>query len=151
MLILNGSSKKSLVLYPPAKPTLVAHQKESLEECPLWVDYEVKYEDFRPVLTIEKALHFQNENEDGTINTFISFPNSSPQSAQQLLVTIINFDNKKSITPETEAELISTTIVHNNISVEIYKDKTLNINPNLSPTQTNQLLQILRAEKESFA
>lgn len=35
MFILNGSSKKSLVLYPSAIPTLVAHQKESLEECPL--------------------------------------------------------------------------------------------------------------------
>ena len=58
MLILNGSSKKSLVLYPPAKPILVAHQKEALEECPLWVDYEVEYKDLRLFLTIGKVLHF---------------------------------------------------------------------------------------------
>ena len=58
MPISNGSSKKSLVLYPPVKPSLVAHQKESLEECRLWADYEVEYEDVRLVLTIRKALRF---------------------------------------------------------------------------------------------
>ena len=59
-------------------------------------------------------------------------------------------DNKKGITPETEDEPIPTTIVHNIILVEIETDMTLNINPNLSPAQTNQLLQILRVEKEAF-
>ena len=151
MLISNGSSKKSLVLYPPARPNLVACPREASEECPLWADYEEEYEDVRPVLTIGKALHFQNETEDETINTFISCPNSAPQSAQQLLATIMDCDNKKGITPETEAKLIPTTIVHNIISIEIDTNKTLNINPNLSPAQTNQLLQILRAEKEAFS
>ena len=147
MLIFNGSWKKRLVLYSPTKTNLVAHQKEALEECPLWAYYEAEYEDIRPVLTIGKALHFQNETEDETINNFISCPNSAPQSVQQLLATIMDCDNQKDITLETEAELISTTIVHNNISVEIDIDKTLNINPNLSPSQINQLLQILQAEK----
>ena len=151
MLISNGTSTKSLVLYPPARPNLVACPKEPPKECPLWVDYEEEYEDVRPVLTIGKALHFQNETEDETINTFISCPNSAPQSAQQILATIRDCDNKKGITPETEAKLVPTTIVHNNISVEIDRDKTLNINPNLSPAQTNQLLQILQAEKEAFS
>ena len=52
----------------------------------------------------------------------------------------MDYDNQKGITLETEAELIPTTIVHNNILVEIDINNTLNINPNLSPTQTNQLL-----------
>ena len=81
MLISNGSSKKSLVLYPPARPSLVACPKETLEECPLWADYEEEYEVVRPIITIGKALLFQNETEDETINTFISCPNSTPQSA----------------------------------------------------------------------
>lgn len=81
------------------------------------------------------------------MNTFIICPNSAPQSAQQLLATIMDCDNQKGVTPETEAELIPTTIVHNNILVEIDTNKTLNINPSLSPSQTNQLLQILREKK----
>ena len=78
MLISNGSSKKIFVLYPPARPNLVACPKEAPEECPLWVDYEEEYENVRPILTIEKALRFQNETEDETINTFISCPNLAP-------------------------------------------------------------------------
>ena len=58
MLISNGISKKSLVLYPLARTSLVACPKEAPEECPLWVDYEEEYEDVRPILTIGKALPF---------------------------------------------------------------------------------------------
>ena len=60
-------------------------------------------------------------------------------------------DNQKGITLETKAKIIPTTIVHNNMSIEIDIDKDLNIYPNFSPSQINQLLQILQAEKESFA
>ena len=49
-------------------------------------------------------------------------------------------DNQKGITPETEVEIIPITIVHNNISIEIDIGKALNINPNLSSAQINQLL-----------
>ena len=59
----------------------------------------------------------------------------------------MDYDNQKGITPETEAEIIITTIVHNNISIEKDTGKALNINPNLSSAQTNQLLQILQTEK----
>ena len=140
MLISNGNSKKSLVLYPPARPNLVAFPKEASEECPLWVDYEEEYEDVRLVLTIGKALHFQNETKNENINTFINCPNSTPQSTQKLLETIMDFDNQKGITPEIKAEIIPTTIVHNNISIEIDIGKALNINPNSSSAQTNRLL-----------
>ena len=143
--------KKSLVLYPPARPSLVACPKEAPEECPLWADYEEEYEDFTPVLTIGKALCFQNETEDETINTFISCPNSAPKSTHKLLATIMDGDNQKGITLETEAEIIPTTIVHNNISIEIDTGKALNINPNLYSAQIKQLLQILQVEKEAFA
>ena len=98
-MISNGISKKSLVLYPLANPNLVSRQEEALEDCPLWADYEAEYEDIRPALTIGKALHFQNETKDETINTFISCPYSAPQSSQQLLATIMDCYNKKGITP----------------------------------------------------
>ena len=106
----------------------------------MWDDSEVEYEDIRPVLTIGKALHFQNETKDETINTFISYPNSAPQSSQKHLATIMDYDNQKVITQETKAEIIPTTIVHNNISIDIDIGKALNINPNLSSSQINQLL-----------
>ena len=144
MLLSNGSSNKILVLYPPSRPILVACLKEAPKECPLWANYEEEYEDVRLVLTIGKALRFHNEIKDETINTFINQPRNFWQ--QSWIVT-----TKNGITPETEAEIIPTTIVHNSISIEIDTDKALNINPNLSPTQINQLLQILQIEKESFA
>lgn len=103
MLISNGSSKKSLVFYPPAMPSLLACPKEALEECPLCVDYEEEYEEVRPVLTIGKALRFQNENEDETIDTFINCPNSAPQSAQTILETIMDCDNQKDVYPKNRS------------------------------------------------
>jgi hypothetical protein len=59
-------------------------------------------------------------------------------------------DKKKGITPKTEAKIIPTTIVHNTISIEIDTGKALNINPNLSLAQINQLLHPTRRKGRIF-
>jgi hypothetical protein len=46
-----------------------------------------------------------------------------------------------------EEEGIPTTIIHDSTPVEIELGKTLNINPNLTPAQTDKLLQVLKEEK----
>lgn len=52
---------------------------------------------------------------------------------------------------ETEGEDIPVTTLYDSILVGIKSRKTLNFNPNLLVAQTEQLLKILREQKEAFA
>lgn len=51
---------------------------------------------------------------------------------------------------EKEEEEIPTTIIHNSVPIEIEPEKTLNINPNLTPVKNDKLLQVLKRQKEAF-
>ena len=73
MTISNGTDKKKLTLYPPARPS-------SDVETPLWMDLEEE-KGTQPLLKIERALTFKNEIEDDTICSFISDPMSVTKNA----------------------------------------------------------------------
>eukprot|EP00253_Pinus_taeda_P030292 PITA_30292 len=84
----------------------------------------VDYEDeeTQPILTIAQALTLKNSTEDELISNFISEPSS-----------ILAGSPSKSVT------------------VEIEPGKTLNINPNLTDDQKQQLMKLLKENKEAFA
>ena len=69
--------KKNLALYPLAWPRLEA-------ETPLWMELEEE-ESVQPLLTIWKALTFNDETEDDAINNFISEPTSVNKQIYQIL------------------------------------------------------------------
>ncbi len=52
---------------------------------------------------------------------------------------------------EIEVGNILIIVPCDSISIEIEPRKTLNINPNLSPSQTEQLLKVLREHKEAYS
>lgn len=58
---------------------------------------------------------------------------------------------RRTIQQETKTKNFPTIIAHNNIPAEINTWKRLNISPNLSPSQTKQLLKEIQNEKETFA
>jgi hypothetical protein len=106
-------------------------------------------EEIRPILTISEALCFKNEMEDDTINTFISDSDSVPNLTRSFLESVMNCNEQDTPESETEIETIPVT-PHSSVPVEIEPGKTLNVNPDLSPTQSEQLLKILREQKEAF-
>ena len=50
-----------------------------------------------------------------------------------------------------EAETVPTIIISKSIAIEIEFGKTLNINPNLIPAETKQLIKLLADHKEEFS
>eukprot|EP00253_Pinus_taeda_P021687 PITA_21687 len=79
-------------------------------------------EETQPILTVGQALTFKDSTEDELISNFISEPSSTLAGS-----------SSKSIT------------------IEIELGKTLNINPNLTDDKKQQLLKLLRENKQAFA
>ena len=60
-------------------------------------------------------------------------------------------ETQENIEPEDDIEDIPVTSSHDSIPIEIEPSKKLNINPNLSESQTKQLLKFLQDHQEAFA
>ena len=141
MTISNGCETKQLMLYPHATPMI--NNDDSV-----WLDYEDN--DTQPILTIEQALTLKDAIEDEVISNFISKPSSVTSETHNQLTAILD--------PKTQQELesknlpqTSTTISSKSITVEIEPSKTLNINPNSSDAETQQLMSLLCENKETFS
>lgn len=115
-----------------------------MQKSPLTEEPQPKNQYIRSILTISEPLSFKDEMEDDVISTFISSPNFVSDSTCQLLESIMSCTIQEAIELEIEVENISIISPHNNILVDIDPGKTLNVNPNISSSQSEQLLKVLR-------
>ena len=138
MTISNGCETKQLTLYPHATPMINNEDYVGL-------DYEDN--DIQPILTIGQALNLKNATEDELISNFISEPSSVTFEAHKQLTTILDPKTQQELKPEK----LPQTSTAKSITVEIEPGKTLNINPNLSDAETQQLLSLLHKNKEEFS
>jgi hypothetical protein len=65
------------------------------------------------------------------------------------LAALLELDNQENLNSENPPQT-SATISSKNIPVEIEPGKTLNINPNLTDAETQQLMKLLLENKEAF-
>eukprot|EP00253_Pinus_taeda_P025319 PITA_25319 len=149
MIIYNGENTNNLILYPPVEPSSPDKEKFKQNSIPL-EGSETKSEEMRRVLTIIQALYFKNEREDDTINTFINSPRVVSSATRQFLESVMNFETHETIELGTEDEDIPLVAPCDSIPMEIELGKILNINLNLSPSKTEQLLKVLHKHKEAF-
>jgi len=113
----------------------------------VWLDYEDN--DTQPILTIGQALTLKDTIEDEVISNFISKLSSVTSEAHNQLTTIMDPEMQQELKYE-DLPQTSTVISSKNIMIEIKPGKTLNINPNLSDAETQQLMRLLRENKEAF-
>jgi hypothetical protein len=144
MTIARGSAIKNLILYPPAKPSLpVIHQQL---QPPRYLE-----ENICPPLTLEEALGLKNQLEDDVINNFINNPTVIGNPTCQMLKVILDNEAQGDPLEELIDQHIPTTVVHNNIAVEIAPGRFLNINANLNDQQQQKLIQILSKYQQDFS
>jgi len=149
MLISNGEVTKKLILYPPAEPSSPDKLGFTLTQNSLSArGLEPENEEIRPILTIGEALYFKYQTENDAISTFINNPNSVSNSNRP---TIMSCNVQEAIELESKVENVPVIVPHNNIPIEIEPGKSLNVNPDLSPSQSEWLLKVLREQKEAFS
>eukprot|EP00253_Pinus_taeda_P003383 PITA_03383 len=141
MTISNGQETKQLTLYPQATPMI---NNDNF----VWLDYEDG--ETQPILTVRQALTFKDSTEDELISNFIYEPSSVSPEIHNHFTAILKSESQQNL----ETENLPQTLASNSsksITVEIEPGKTLNINPNLTDDKKQQLMKLLRENKEAFA
>eukprot|EP00253_Pinus_taeda_P015881 PITA_15881 len=141
MTISNGYETKQLTLYPHATP--VVNNEDSI-----WMEYDDNV--VQPILTIGQALTLKDNTEDEIINNFICEPSSVIAETHNQLTAIFETDVQEKIESEDSSQTLTTTS-SKSVTVEIEPGKTLNINPDLTDAETQQLMKLLHEYKEAFA
>ncbi len=113
----------------------------------VWLDYED--DETQPILIVGQALTFKDTTEDEIISNFISEPSSVNSETHDNLTTILEPESKQNLKTENSSQT-SADISSKSIIVEIEPGKTLNINPTLTDAETEQLMKLLRENKEPF-
>jgi hypothetical protein len=108
-------------------------------------------ENLRSPLTLEVALGLKNQLEDDVINSFINNPTVIGNPTCQMLKVVLDNEAQGDPLEELMEQQIPTTVVHNNILVEIAPGRFLNINANLNEQQQQKLIQILSKYQQDFA
>jgi hypothetical protein len=141
MTISNGQETKQLTLYPHATPMINNDNS-------VWVDYED--EETQPILTIGQALTFKDSTEDELISSFISEPSSVSPEMYNHFTAILESESQQNLKDEN---LFQTAVgsPSKSTTIEIEPGKTLNINPNLTDNEKQQLIKLLQENKEAFA
>jgi hypothetical protein len=140
MTISNGYETKQLTLYPHATP-LINNDNS------VWVDFD--YQLTQPILTIGQALSLKYATKDEVINNFICEPSSVTPETHNQLAALLESDNQENLNSKNPPQT-SATISSKSIPIEIEPSKTLNINPNLTDVETQQLMKLLLEHKEAF-
>lgn len=140
MTISNGQETKQLTLYPHATP-MISNDNY------VWLDYED--EETQPILTIRQALTFKDSTEDELISNFISEPSSVSSEIHDHLTAILESESQQNLRTENLSQT-SAGSSSKNITIEIEPGKTLNINPNLTDDEKQQLMKLLCENKEAF-
>jgi hypothetical protein len=141
MTISNGYETKQLTFYPHATPLI---NNDDF----VWVDFDNQLT--QPILTIRQALSLKDSTVDEVINNFICEPSSVTPETHNQLAALLESDNQENLNSENPPQT-SATISSKSIPVEIEPQKTLNINPNLTDAETQQLMKLLLENKEAFA
>jgi hypothetical protein len=141
MTISNGYETKQLTLYSHVTP-LINNDNS------VWVDFDDQLT--QPILTIEQALSLKYVTEDEVINNFICEPSSVTPKTHNQLVALMESNNQENLNSENPPQT-SATISSKSIPVEIEPGKTMNINPNPTDVETQQLMKLLLENKEAFA
>jgi hypothetical protein len=136
MTIARGSATKNLILYPLAKPSLLSYINS-------FHHLDIQKINLRSPLTLEEALRLKNQLEDDVISSFINNPTIISNPTCQMLKVVLDNEAQGYPLEELMEQQIPTTVVHNNISVEIAPGRFLNINANLNEQQQQKLIQIL--------
>jgi plasmid maintenance system antidote protein VapI len=92
-------------------------------------------------LTIGQTLSLKDNTEDEVINNFICEPSSVTPETHNQLAALLESDNQENLNSENPPQT-SSTISSKRISEEIEPGKTLNINPNLTDAETQQLMKL---------
>jgi hypothetical protein len=79
------------------------------------------------------------------INSFINSPAVIGNPNCQMIKVVLDNEARGAPLEELMEKQIPTTVVHNNISIEIAPWRFLNINANLNEQQQQKLIQILLA------
>eukprot|EP00253_Pinus_taeda_P026771 PITA_26771 len=140
MKISNGQETKQLSLYPHATPMINNDNS-------VWLDYED--EETQPILTVRQALTFKDSTEDELISNFISEPSSVSLEIHNHFTAILESELQYNIQTENLPQTLAGSS-YKSITVEIELCKTLNINPNLTDNKKQQLMKLLRENKEAF-
>jgi hypothetical protein len=140
MTISTGYETKQLTLYPHATP-LINNDNS------VWVD--IDDQTTQPILTIGQALSIKDSTKDEVINNFICEPSSMTPETHNQLASLLESNNQENLNSENPPQT-SATISSKSIPVEIEPSKTLNINPNLTDAETQQLMKLLLEHKEAF-
>eukprot|EP00253_Pinus_taeda_P035700 PITA_35700 len=141
MTISNGQETKQLTLYPHATPMINTDNS-------IWVDYED--EEAQPILTIRQALTLKNSTEDELISNFIFEPSSVSSEIHNHLTTILESESQNDLETENSSQILAGS-PSKSVKIEIEPGKTLNINPNLTDDQKQQLMKLLKENREAFA
>jgi hypothetical protein len=100
-------------------------------------------------LNIGQALSLKISTEDEIINNYICKPSSVTPETHNQLIVLLECDNQENLNSGSPPQT-PNTISSKSIPVEIEPGKTLNINPHLTDAKTQQLMKLLRENKESF-
>jgi len=141
MTISNGQETKQLTLYPHATPMINNDNS-------VWVDYED--EETQPILTIGQALTFKDSTEDELISSFISEPSLVSPEIHIHFTAILESESQQNLRTENLSHTLEGSS-SKSTTIEIEPGKTLNINPNLTDNEKQQLMKLLRKNKEAFA
>ena len=114
----------------------------------VWLDYED--DETQPILTVGQALTFKYSTKDELISNFISEPSLVNSEIHDHLTTILEFESQQNLKTKNLSQT-SAGSPSKSITVEIEPGKTLNINPNLTDVETQQLMKLLCENKEAFA
>eukprot|EP00253_Pinus_taeda_P020748 PITA_20748 len=141
MTISNGQETKQLTLYPHATPMINNDNS-------IWVNYEE--EETQPILTVRQALTLKDSTEDELSSNFISKPSSVISEIHNHLTAILESESQNNLETENLSQILAGSPSKSMI-VEIEPGKTLNIKPNLTDDQKQQLMKLLKENKEAFA
>lgn len=99
------------------------------------------------ILTIGKALNFENETEDDSIRSFINDPFFFTLTASQFLSFVIEKYNEKETLDDPVTQEIPTSPSLKGVPLDIELGKTLNIKSNSSLVQRDKLVFLLKNNK----
>eukprot|EP00253_Pinus_taeda_P032891 PITA_32891 len=139
--VIEDLETKQLTLYPHATPMINNDNS-------VWLDYED--EETQPILTVGQALNFKDSTEDELISNFISEPSSASPEIHNHFTAILESESQQNLKTKNIPQTLAGSS-SKSITVEIELGKTLNINPNLTDDEKQQLMKLLRENKEAFS
>ena len=151
MIISHGAEVKQVTVYPPAQIPYVLNQLSWLDEAK-----QQQEEVIQPILSINQAFDFREENNEDLLDYFIYEPHISEQLRNiQYIVAYQNFQENCTINSLGSSfnDIFPVNSIKNAQSkiIEIGPGKSLNIGANLEPSQEEQLIALLDKYQKSFS